>query len=239
MRLWPEAEGPFIPYTSGCWEMTKRSKPEAPLGPSHRYEPVGFCIYCGDKQSKLSDEHIIPYAMAGDKIILPQSSCLKCAAVTGAFEQQYLKRTLGLFRNRVGSPTRNPTERSAKPVVGIGRRVGRAALQDSGERIRIPIRDLPTAYVALKLNPPGVLLGKLPSEAIDGDIWGRHSGGENALRLVSRRREGLHIASIQPLTFGRFLAKVAHSYAVASLGFESFQPLLLDLIHGKAETVSH
>jgi hypothetical protein len=219
--------------------MTRQSPPKPSAGTGHRYEPVGFCIYCGDKHSELRDEHIIPYAMAGNKLILPQSSCRKCEAVTGKFEQQYLRRTLGLFRNRIGSPTRNPSERSASPVVGIGRRKGRGPLHDSGERIRIPIQDLPTAYLALKLNPPGILLGKQPSETVDGEIWGKTSKGEDALRLVSRRREGLHVASIQPLTFGRFLAKVAHSYAVATLGFESFQPLLLDLIHGKTEAVSY
>jgi len=219
--------------------MTNPSPPQLSAGARHRYDPVGFCIYCLDKHSALSDEHIIPYAMAGDALVLPKSSCLKCAAITGAFEQRYLKATLGLFRNRIGAPTRNPDQRSPVPEVGIGRRTGRGPLRDSGERIRVSVSDLPTAYLALKLNPPGILVGNAPSKAIDGEIWIKQSGGENALRLVSRRREGLHLASIHPLTFGRFLAKVAHSYAVADLGFGSFRPLLLDLIQGKSEAVSY
>jgi hypothetical protein len=177
--------------------------------------------------------------MAGDALVLPKSSCLKCAAITGAFEQRYLKRTLGLFRNQIGAPTRNPNQRSSVPEIGIGRRTGRGPLQDSGERIRVSVSDLPTSYLTLKLEPPGILVGKAPSGVIDGEIWMKQSGGESALRLVSRRREGLHLASIQPVTFGRFLAKVAHSYAVADLGFESFRPLLLELIQGKSEAVSY
>lgn len=219
--------------------MTNLSPPQLSAGARHRYDPIGFCIYCSDKHSTLSDEHIIPYAMAGNALILPKSSCLKCAAITGAFEQQYLKATLGLFRNQIGAPTRNPDQRSPIPKIGIGRRTGRGAFQDSGERIRVPVSDLPTTYLALKLNPPGILVGKPPSETIDGELWVNQYGGEDALRLVSRRREGLRLASIQPLAFGRFLAKVAHSYAVASLGFGSFRPLLLDLIHGRSEAVSH
>src|SRR5262249_4088037 len=36
---------------------------------------------------------------------------------------------------------------------------------------------------------------------------------------------------VKPQQFSRFLAKIAHSYAVARLGFDGFKPFLLDLIH--------
>jgi hypothetical protein len=36
------------------------------------------------------------------------------------------------------------------------------------------------------------------------------------------------------LVFGRMLAKIAHSYAIANLGITGFKPLLPDLILGKS-----
>jgi hypothetical protein len=36
---------------------------------------------------------------------------------------------------------------------------------------------------------------------------------------------------VKPQQFSRFLAKIAHSYAVARLGFHGFKPFLIDLIH--------
>ena len=49
----------------------------------------------------------------------------------------------------------------------------------------------------------------------------------------------LKLGTINILEFSRMLAKIAHSYAIAELGIDAFQPLLLDLILGKTNTSAY
>ena len=50
---------------------------------SRRYAPVGRCIYCGAFSNALTKEHIIPFGLAGNALVLPKASCQTCAAITG------------------------------------------------------------------------------------------------------------------------------------------------------------
>ncbi|GAB2808174.1 hypothetical protein [Dyella kyungheensis] len=210
------------------------------VGGGRKYDPAGFCIYCGDSQSKLGEEHILPLGIAGNALVFPAASCSTCAAVTGKVENELLKQGLGLFRHRINSPTRRRKDRPAEPLVGIGRRLGDGPLQDSGERMAIPIMEVPVAYFCLKfLRLPGILSGLLPSGEITWEFWCRAWEAEAALQRVRPTQEGLHLGGLRPITFARFLAKVAHGYAVAEIGLESFEPLLLDLILGRSEEISH
>src|SRR5712691_9770510 len=76
-----------------------------------RYLPVGKCIYCGatsysaDDTRPLSDEHIIPYALGGDRV-LPQASCKACATITGTTEQIALRGILRGPRREIGLKSR-------------------------------------------------------------------------------------------------------------------------------------
>ena len=49
------------------------------------YPSFGECIYCGAlaKDVELTDEHIIPYSLGGEAIIL-DASCKACAATNAA-----------------------------------------------------------------------------------------------------------------------------------------------------------
>src|ERR1700730_18119661 len=72
-----------------------------------RYKPVGRCIYCGsleystDSSRPLAEEHIIPLALGGDRI-LPEASCRKCERITGNFEQMALRGVLRGARVSLG-----------------------------------------------------------------------------------------------------------------------------------------
>lgn len=49
------------------------------------------CIFCGEEKDKLTDEHIIPKALASNAL-LPKASCEECQRVCNqSFEQQFLK----------------------------------------------------------------------------------------------------------------------------------------------------
>ena len=196
------------------------------------FPPLNTCMYCGTSD-ELTDEHIVPYGLVGNWLILPKSSCKTCAKKTSAVELAVLRGTLDLFRNATGSPTRRPKQRSAAPRVPIGRRFGRGPIQPTHEGVRIPLEELPRVYVCLKMGLPGVLLGGAPADEYPIEIFSIHpSKTSPAFRRISQRREALRLASIHPLFYMRFLAKVAHAFAVGELGLGGFVPVLSDVILG-------
>ena len=74
------------------------------------YPAVNRCIYCGNIDEKLSDEHIIPYGLGGTWI-LPKSSCPKCQKIINEFETFNLHSMLGGMRIKLNFPTRNHDKR--------------------------------------------------------------------------------------------------------------------------------
>lgn len=52
---------------------------------------MGRCIFCGDEKDKLTDEHIIPKALASN-VYLPKASCEQCQQICNqSFKQRFLK----------------------------------------------------------------------------------------------------------------------------------------------------
>ena len=75
-----------------------------------RFEPVGICIYCGKKNAKLGDEHIIPYGLGG-QLILQAASCKACETITAKFEGVVQRTIYGDFRMRHNLPSRRKRDR--------------------------------------------------------------------------------------------------------------------------------
>src|ERR1700744_1099100 len=74
--------------------------------PFRRYPPVGHCIYCGVYSSQLNKEHILPFGIADDSLVLPKASCRNCEKTTGRLETVCLQHMWWPFRQRIGAPTR-------------------------------------------------------------------------------------------------------------------------------------
>jgi hypothetical protein len=202
--------------------------------PPKRYPPVGRCIYCGTYSNKLQLEHIIPFGIAGNSLLLPKASCKTCAHVTSQIEQACLRHLWWPFRARMGAPTGQPKERPATF------KLRRLTKIDSDIRVigesDIRAGEYPLNYVALLLQPPGILAGREPTTNLEGQFWARYSVDE--MRKFINDDEGMLMAKITPNTFARMLAKIGHAYAVAENRFK-FRPLLLDLILGKTETANY
>jgi len=71
---------------------------------------VGQCIYCGKKDVKLTDEHIIPLGLNGF-LLLKKANCNACAAITSNFEREVLRKSLMKPRIGLDLPTRNRATR--------------------------------------------------------------------------------------------------------------------------------
>jgi hypothetical protein len=201
------------------------------------YKPVWFCIYCSDgvvrdaTKQKLSAEHVIPFGLGGHQI-LPRASCKRCARITGMVEETCQHMILGSTRIRLNMPTRSPASRPTHLTKVFQHRDGRLESQV------VPSSEFPLVIPGLKLPTPGILTGAAPHNRAVGESWVAYVKEEIEKDIEDGRR-GLRLARFNNHVFCQMLAKIAHSFAVAQVGFHSFRPLLLDLILGRSETASY
>jgi hypothetical protein len=197
-----------------------------------RYPPVGRCIYCGDPlydrqhpSRALGEEHVIALSLGGT-LILPEASCRKCEKITSGLETHCAEQFVGQNREHLGLRTRHRTKPRA--LIPIERHVdGRI------EKAKVPIGDHFAALAMFNFGPAGILLDLPPTEEFAGNVVfaslhpdpGRRARSTGNVNFV--RRGGFDA----PI-FGRMLAKIAHSYAVAERGLGAFQPFLPNLIRG-------
>lgn len=206
-----------------------------------RKPTLGQCIYCGDDQGKLTDEHVIPYALGGHTAIFKKASCVACAKTIQKYEQRILRGQLGVFRARIGAPTNNPKDRPTHQKLHFVEvdRSGRQ-IRDLGSRT-FAIEDAPLNLSVWQLAPPRILGEMRTEQEHVGLPWASisHSETQKALamrlaRAVAEETGVAHVAikvdTINREDFLRFLVKTAHAYAVFEKGLEAFRPLTTDLI---------
>lgn len=185
-------------------------------------QPVGKCIYCLSTQydpnkleARLAREHIIPRGLGG-RISLPRASCRKCEKMTTAFETKVISAIASNNRANLNIH-------------------GQKASRHAHRRVDTNPSILPIA----KFDPPGILSGRLVEEKVflaqlhgvktSADFDSRFKAGGSRLRF--NFGHGFLVEE-----FGQVLAKIAHSYAVATIGLEAFEPTLLPVIEGVSDT---
>lgn len=194
------------------------------MEPPQTYDPVGQCIYCGST-SNLSDEHIVPYGLHGN-VVLPASSCPDCAKITTKLEQYIQRRMLGPTRLHFNLQTRRPKERP--DVLGA-----EVLIDNKFKLVDVPRSEFPTWLWMFNLSAPGILRDD-PSGNILAEGYTLIPIADDIIEKVRRVGAGEAVSTmpINPGLLCRFLAKVAHAYAVAEYGIDGFRPLLPNLILG-------
>jgi hypothetical protein len=77
-----------------------------------QYPSFGECIFCGAlaRDAELTDEHIVPFSLGGNAVIL-KASCKRCSAETSKLEHELGRKVYWDFRAHVNAPTRRKKER--------------------------------------------------------------------------------------------------------------------------------
>jgi hypothetical protein len=101
----------------------------------------------------------------------------------------------------------------------------------------IDAQEYPLNYIALLLQPPGILAGRPPTTDLEGHIWAAYNTEE--MKQYIDDNEGMLMGPINPNTFARMLAKIAYAYTVGHKGYGTFKPMVLDLILGRTETANY
>lgn len=189
------------------------------------HKPVGRCIYCGATHD-LSDEHIIPFGLYG-RMVLPKASCPTCAKTTGRVERFCLRNMFGRYRLRFNFPTRRKKDRPT--------RINARFVTEAGKVITVsmPVEEHPTHLAMPKFDVPTILTPGRPSPVnlCDTEAWGfTHDDEECRAMLDKYDATAMETSIYVPEFFATMLAKIAHSYAVARLGADAFEPFLTDMI---------
>lgn len=211
---------------------------------SKRYAPVGRYIYCGSTKGKLSDEHIIPFGLQprGVDWFLPKASCARCADITKRFEGFCLTRMFGPLRARIGLKTRRKKQRARSVVdtVFVHPESGPFDphnIQGRYEDVSIAAAEFPLLAVGFQWPAPRLLRGLEPSAQSEGKLLVRYAEGELERHVGSEDNSpAMRLGTFNILHFQRMLAKIAHAYAIAEYGEQSFIPALTYLIRGQAST---
>jgi hypothetical protein len=198
---------------------------------------IGRCIYCGSTEG-LSDEHIIPYSLAGD-FVFRDASCGRCRDITSRDELHCARGIFGALRIAHEFPTRRKNERPTHVTIEV----------ESGEnleKVEVPVEGAPTSPLFAPIFPiAGILVGREPNTEIPGIQYQvilpfpadhqerlQRLKRERATKVLVRGNWGLN-------PFMCLLAKAAHGFAVAGYGPDSFAPLLPDYVLDKDRRLSH
>lgn len=200
---------------------------------------AGRCIYCPNtpEQSaggRLSEEHIVPYALSGEWTIA-DASCSDCAKVTSRFEGEVLRICWQAERAAFGLKSRRKKDIPASFPVSVQSESEELTTEAApGERPAIVLLPVFTAPGA---NPDGVeMIDVVPINLLDAT--------EKAFLLAQQTVAPDVIGSgvtrtvevdfrVRPLPFARLLAKIGHALAVAQFGITAFeQTYLADFIRG-------
>lgn len=203
----------------------------------------GLCIYCGARDVPLGDEHVVPRALTGNALIFEKASCRKCEQAINPYEQFVLRQTYGNLRTQIGAPSKRPKARPTKidhPFVLLdnqGRATARWIVQTDWNRCPI----LCPSWLA---PWPGLLEGRPPSPEVLGSKWfyqdRKLEDFIQKVRSFFRAHGAMYEAGkIDGKGFLRFVAKMAHGYAVATKGYDAYEWLTPGIILGSDPNVSH
>lgn len=195
---------------------------------------TGKCIYCKRADVKLSEEHIIPYGLNGNQVLL-NASCEDCSRVTSAVELDILRHTFLLPRKvfQMRSRHNQKNELSAKLELNDG----------TIQYINIPKDDAPIMFALPIFLPPSFL----DNRPFQPGIQGTGEFQINEIRGIAKEkirkkhggpgRVSFDIA-YNPNNFARMIAKIAYGFAVAHFGLDDIEDLgIVSAIKGETDDI--
>lgn len=213
-------------------------------GERKRIPSIGHCIYCGDAQCELTDEHVVPFALGGNTTIFEKAACTICQRIIQPYEQRVLRGQLAVFRARIGAPTRKKKNRVTHTALHFCEVNDQERfVRDLGAK-QIPIDEAPLAFSVWDLPPARILEEAWNAGQDLGQPWTyvQRDVAERLAKTVAEATGSKNVAvkvdAINRDDFLRFLIKTAHAYAISELGAGAFRPLTADLILQRSNDLS-
>lgn len=190
---------------------------------------IGKCIYCGKIGVKLANEHIVPYGLHCDWVLL-KASCLECAKVTSNIEGHVLNKTIKVIRTALNMKSRRP--RAISFPLSI-ERDGKlytedVKIQDAWKVIPFPIYDVPGHYYGND-QITGIQvqdIGLVELDNMNHEIGQKHSSkiiGIPNIFYIDTEKNTCFLGPKYPgIEFARMLAKIGYCYALTKVKIEDF-----------------
>lgn len=195
---------------------------------------VGRCIYCKRSDVELSEEHIIPFGINGNQVLL-DASCPDCSKITSAFEFDVLRHAFVLPRLGFNMRSRHGKNRDKKITVTLE--------QDSNiSFIEIPAEDCPILFMLPIFMSPEILDTRPHQPGIQGagSFYSNEIRGVPKEKLREKYGPGKISINIayNPNSFARMLAKIAYGFAVAHFGIDDIEDLgIVSAIKGETDDI--
>jgi len=173
------------------------------------YKPIGRCIYCG-ATTDLRKEHILPFGLSGTAV-LPESTCGRCAQITGRVEQTVLRGPMWavrVFRDLKSRTKHKDAPRTYPLTVLRG---------DHEEIVELPVEEYPILLHFPLFSPPALLEPEGYVSGIRVTDVATVSFGPRPEDVMKR----LGVTTIrtsqkqESVAFARMLAKIAYAMAAA------------------------
>jgi hypothetical protein len=192
----------------------------------------GACIYCGCKDARRTDEHVVPFSLGGQHVLL-DASCDACADITKRFEQDVAREMWGDARTTYNAPTRRKKQRKTHIVLTD---------PDNAQRtIKVPYSEYPAAMVFYKMHRAGLLEGT-PDHVDMSSMWQFAAVCDTAKANAFEKRFGFKLTAKfrhVPDSFARLLAKIAFCHMLCALDLGDFRPICVPYILGEKGNPSY
>lgn len=188
---------------------------------------IGQCIYCGSS-SGLSDEHVVPYGLAGPWK-LKKASCQNCSSITSAFERDILRGQFSLGRSALGLPSRRRDQRPQE-FEFVVRKAGVT------RTVKVPVASCPALFIMPHLKRPRCI-GNYEYKA-GFVVTGCSLHGPDREKVKNSLGEQFSLTQSTSGSFPRLLAKIAYGIAVLQYGLDAFgETYVLPCILGQKDDV--
>lgn len=181
-------------------------------------------------------EHVLAKALGG-KWELPRASCELCAAWTSQFERVVARDFYGVLRTTVNYPTRNKKQRPQTYTLDV------KSADGSERKVVVPVEGHPSIFPVVTLPLAGILTDAPFSESnpeMQVGIGTDDPAEMDRLNALLRPGDSVSLpVHIEFYNFSLTLAKTAHAFVVANLGFDGYEPFLPDVVRGINPYRSH
>jgi hypothetical protein len=211
------------------------TRPTGQASPRIIVRRVGACIYCRTTTGKLADEHIVPAALNGNKVLVA-ACCEPCRVATSRYENTFLE-SIRLARYALGMG--QARRRKKKKVVPATAPV-RLTTAGQTKEVELPFDEHPNAIALPIFRRARVLVDEHGDQSLatDGEPvilgFGAHPID------VAKKHGAEQVTLQQALTndeLARTLAKIAYCDAVGVFGLDAFidVPVLPAICDGAAD----
>ncbi len=204
------------------------------------FRDIGQCIYCGDKTSPLSREHVLPKGLDGansprdfhDALVLRNASCESCRKNTQTLELEVLRNTLDTARQVLG--IKGKEQRGKRVTAHL------ESFDGTSEMRELDITDVPVGIVLPTFEKASIVESNTKKSVYSyGDIVIRIISKANPALVAKYRRVGGVGIQIEPARYAQMLAKIALGVAVARYGIDGFEPLVGNFVIGNKKEFGH